>query len=75
MGASQGARQEIEQSSGGKECRADSKSYIEQLEAERLSPNRLAETTKEMMPIPKIGKLERRRDPREIWGMLDLKCL
>lgn len=49
-----------EQSNDGKEeYRTDSKSYIEQLEAERLSPNRLAETTKEMMvPIPKMEKRE-----------------
>lgn len=43
----------------GKKNTGHSKSYIEQLEAERLSPNRLAETTKEMMvPFPKMGKRE-----------------
>lgn len=62
----QGARQEMQSRAemGKGEDRADSKSSTEQLEAQ---PSGSVWPKKEMMvPLPKMGKLER-RDPREMW--------
>lgn len=59
-----------EQRSDGE--RRDAKSYTEQLEIERLQTQPAWLSPQEMMmPLPKMGKLER-RDPREMW-MLNLK--